>query len=324
MRYLRKFKGDQITEDDLMPSSIQALDIEIPNLEEKKTSHKDKLNSLPMRFKTRFGAGRNSGGRRVVSTPIFDLVIPEDNLDLLPPPHLQDSSTLSVPKCRNTSFTGQQARKSLPPLPSKARQVSMPTNIERAARSHGQSLSSYTSIIDIYQKNSPFGSVEHSIETKSVSKSSTSDADASSSSDDASSLFSYTDEDEILTRASHSPNSSITTTSTSPTHNRAKFTPVSMTYPQSDSYVTNIPRQTPPTRYQDTFPHTPASLHRLSLPRRKPPPKSLTHSEITQDLATMQPSANLPFSMESTPAYYSTQPRSVSTPNSGSGRVYVV
>ncbi|CEP20771.1 unnamed protein product [Cyberlindnera jadinii] len=86
MRYSQKFKGDRITEHDLEPISMDNIVVEIPT----PSPYIQSLDDLPIRVKTRYSGGKRDARRRVVSTPVFDVVTgPPYGLEQ--PPALQDS-----------------------------------------------------------------------------------------------------------------------------------------------------------------------------------------------------------------------------------------
>ncbi|CAM9024237.1 unnamed protein product [Wickerhamomyces anomalus] len=162
MRYLRKFSGDQITVEDMMPISHD-INLDIPEIKKNVIN----LNDLPIRVKTRFRGKKGNPTRRVVSTPIFDLVtrMEDMSIGLMPPPKFKDelSSSSPKPKALPKARKPPMDFKNLPPTPvqrfqnqQQKRQVSMPIQLNQTEKPLHQ-LHDYTNIIQIYEENSPFG-----------------------------------------------------------------------------------------------------------------------------------------------------------------------
>jgi hypothetical protein len=156
MRYYSKFIGDDITEKDLVPIALDDLVLDVP----RPASKLNELRDLPIRVKTRFRGGPKSARRRVVSTPIFDLVTPAP-WDLEEPPRTFEHDP-SNPEL-NKPFKRKDNR-SLPSLPKNTkRQISMPIHLSHTYTSKSidsqmsqTSESSYTNIIQFYKDNAPF------------------------------------------------------------------------------------------------------------------------------------------------------------------------
>ncbi|CCH42942.1 Titin [Wickerhamomyces ciferrii] len=235
MRYLRKFTGDDITVDDLIPSIKEVQIDEIPKIQQKKV------------IKTRFNGKKGNPTRRVVSTPIFDLVTPMEDLGLVPPPKFNENvvfpeprSTdhkLKMPKRRppptresypssTTNKIVPNQQKSLPatpPLPKypimyhhheqrpfPKRDISMPVQLLHQNANGLHQIHDYTNIIQIYEENSPFGLYQRDVSDptsplhQSHSNTSSPEINSNSSSSDTasnpSSTYSFIDtpEDDVI------------------------------------------------------------------------------------------------------------------------------
>ncbi len=181
------------------------------------------MNDLPIRVKTRFRGKKGNPTRRVVSTPIFDLVtrMEDISIGLMPPPKFRDELSPSSPKPKALPKARKPPMdlKNLPPTPvqrfhnqQQKRQVSMPIQLNQTEKPLHQ-LHDYTNIIQIYEENSPFGVMptdqspttpqilnsHHNLSSPEVNSASS----ASSESDTASnpsSTYSFVDspEDDVL------------------------------------------------------------------------------------------------------------------------------